>query len=524
MPDRDDAWRPAANPWLIALAVTLPAFMEVLDTTIVNVALPYIAGSMAVSNDQSTWTLTSYLVANGIVLFISGWLANRIGRKRYFIICIVMFTVFSFLCGISSNIFEIILFRLLQGFFGGGLQPNQQSIILDVFPPEQRGRAFGLTAIATIVAPVLGPTVGGWLTVNYSWPWIFFINVPIGIATAFLVGHLVEDPPWQKRAEAEAKTGTDYVGLGLITLGIGSLQVMMDRGEDLDWFGSTFITTLACLAAIGLVGATIWLLVAKEPVVNIRILADRNFGVGCLMISAMAAVLYASAVVIPQFAQTQLGYTAYLAGLILSPGAVVVVLLIPLVTRLMPIVQTRLLVALGFLGLGLSLLYSNHLVPDLDFYTLAVMRMAQTFGLAFLFVPISTVAYSTLPKEQNGDAAALFTMFRNVVGSLAISAATAVVTQRTQVRLANLQPFASPLHNGYDLTRHDYVAALHTLGHVGQAAQQSAQSMLYQAWQTQASILAYGDLFSYTALLSFAIVPLTLLFSAHAGGGSAPAG
>ena len=269
-------WRPSGNPWLIAVTVTLAAFMEVLDTTIVNVSLPHIAGSLASSYDDATWALTSYLVANGIVLTISGWLSTVLGRKRYFTICILGFTVCSFLCGISSSLDELILFRLLQGFFGGGLQPSQQAIVVDTFPPEKRGQAFALTTIATVVAPVLGPTLGGYITDTYSWPWIFFINIPVGIGTAMAVTALIGDPPWaRKRSQS-----VDYIGLSLITLGLGCLQIMMDRGEDEDWLGSPFIRIMALGALIGIVGAIAWLMLARKPVVDVYVFADRNFAVG----------------------------------------------------------------------------------------------------------------------------------------------------------------------------------------------------------------------------------------------------
>jgi len=515
---QDAAWRPAGNPWAIALVVTMVAFMEILDTTIVNVALPHIAGTMSVSSDDATWALTSYLVANGIVLPISGWLGNMMGRKRYFLTCILMFTVFSFLCGVSSSLWQLILFRLLQGFFGGGLQPNQQSIILDTFPPAKRGQAFAVTAVATIVAPVLGPTLGGWITDNYNWRWIFLINVPFGIMTFIGVMQLVEDPPWQKRQEAR-KQGIDYIGLGLIALGFGCMQVVMDRGEDLDWFGSGFIIIFSVLGALGLSGAVVWLWNARKPVVNIHVFADRNFAVGCLMIFAMALVLYSSAVNIPQLAETVLGYTASWSGLILSPGALLVCFTIPIVGRLMPHVQTRLLIATGFILLGLSLTYSHGLTPTVDFKTLALMRAAQTFGLAFLFVPISTIAYSTLPKELNGDAAALFTMFRNLAGSLGISAATALITERTQVRSAHLIDHLNPFYQPYNELVDQNEKGLMGLGVPPGELHHRAVGMVYQTLHTQASLLAYTDVFAICAVLAFCVAPLTLLFDGSKGGG-----
>ncbi|MEI9986194.1 MAG: DHA2 family efflux MFS transporter permease subunit [Aliidongia sp.] len=439
-------WKPRHNPWLIALVVTMGAFMEILDTTIVNVALPHIAGSMSVSSDDATWTLTSYLVANGIVLTISGWLGRLLGRKRYFLICIGMFSVCSFLCGISGSLWQLILFRLAQGFFGGGLQPNQQSIILDTFPPERRSAAFAVTAVATIVAPVLGPSLGGWITDNYSWRWIFFINVPVGIATLFGVLHLVEDPPWEK---LKRSAGIDAIGLGLIALGLGCLQIVVDRGEDEAWFGSTFICTMAALSAIGILGAIAWLLYAQKPVINIRVLRDRNLAISCVLIVAMASILYASAVIIPQLAQQVLGYTATWAGLILSPGAFLICLLIPLVSQLQKVLPTKYVIMIGFGCLGVAMIYSHGLTPDVDFRTLALMRAAQAAGLAFIFAPLNGMAFSSIDKKDNGDAAALFTMFRNVAGSIGISLSTAMTTERTQVRLAHLAPHMTLLDPGY---------------------------------------------------------------------------
>ncbi len=507
-------WKPKFNPWLIAVVVTLAAFMEVLDTTIVNVSLPYIAGDLASSYDDATWTLTSYLAANGIVLTISGWLSRVLGRKRYFMICIGMFTVCSFLCGISDNLPELIIFRLLQGFFGGGLQPNQQSIILDTFPPERRSAAFGLTAIATVVAPVLGPTLGGYLTFDYSWRWVFFINVPVGIFTLFAVAYLVEDPPWARRQKA----GLDAVGLTLITIGFGCLEVMADRGEDDDWLGSSFIRLMALGAVVGILGAIGWLLTTKRPVVNLRVLADRNFALGCLMVGALGIVLYSAAVVIPQLAQQVLGYNAILAGLILSPGALVIIALIPWVGRLLRVVPTRYLIALGFFLMGCALVYSSSLNPQIDFRTLVYIRCAQTAALAFMFVPISTIAYATVPRALNGDASALFTMSRNVLGALGISIANSQVTERTQVREAYLAHWATPFRPPFEA----YLQRYRTLAQAGgvPTSQLNAGAMhnALQQFRMQAQVLAYNDVFSIVAILSFLIVPLCFLFSPVVGG------
>lgn len=515
-------WRPAANPWLVAVVVTLAAFMEVLDTTIVNVALPHIAGTMSASYDEATWTLTSYLVANGIVLPISGFLGRLLGRKRYFVLCIAAFTACSFLCGIATNLGELIVFRVLQGLFGGGLQPNQQSIILDTFPPEQRNRAFSVSAIAIVVAPVLGPTLGGWITDHFSWRWVFLLNVPIGVLTVLAVMQLVEDPPW--RRGAVRGLSVDYVGIGLIAIGLGCLQVMLDRGEDEDWFGSTFIRTFAVLSALGLVGATLWLLRTRKPVVDLSCLRDRNFALGCVTIATFAAVLYGSAVIVPQLAQQHLGYTATLAGLVLSPGALLITLEIPLVSRLMPHVQTRYLVGIGFVLLAFALAYSRMLVPDIDYRHLVMIRCAQSLAIGFMFVPITTLAYLTVPQRLNDDASALFTMFRNVAGSIGISVSTALIRERTQARMAHLSAHTSPLSQNFQDALHANARAIAELsGGTPAAALQTANGRLYETFVSQATILAYIDVFALLAVFCAACIPLTFLFSpvkaARAGGG-----
>ncbi len=513
-------WKPAANPWLIAIVVTLAAFMEVLDTTIVNVALPHIAGTMSASYDEATWSLTSYLVANGIVLPISGFFARILGRKRYFLICIIAFTVCSFLCGISSNLGQLIIFRVLQGFFGGGLQPNQQSIILDTFPPEQRGRAFSISAIAIVVAPVLGPTLGGWITDNFTWRWVFLLNVPVGVITSIAVMQFVEDPPWEKKRTG--KISVDYIGIGLIAIGLGCLQVMLDRGEDDDWFSSNFILSFAALAAVGIAGAVVWLLYTRKPVVNLRVLKDRNFALGCVAIAGFAMILYGSAVLVPQLAQQQLGYTATLAGLVLSPGAVLIVMEIPIISKVMPYVQTRFLVATGFVLLAIAMMYSHGLVPNIDYDTLVKMRSSQSIAIGFLFVPVTTLAYLTVPKNLNNDASALFTMFRNVAGSIGISVSTALIRERTQARLAHASTHLTPLSQNYQDSLH---RTAHTVAQItGQPfaqALQTASGRLYEELISQATVLAYTDVFQYCAIFCVLMVPFTFLFSPSKAAGGA---
>ena len=500
------------NLWLIAIVVTMGAFMEVLDTTIVNVALPHIAGSLAISNDESTWSLTTYLVANAIVLTISGNLSMRLGQKNYFLISIAGFTVASLLCGISTNFLELLVFRAVQGFFGGGLQPTQQAIILDTFPPEKRQTAFSITAIATIVAPVLGPVVGGYLTDQYSWHWIFLVNIPIGIGTFFGVLHLVEESPESKR-RAKRAPPFDYWGVVFITMALGCLDVATDRGEDLNWLGSNTIRALYGVSLVGFIVGIVYLLNARNPVVNLRVFRDRNFALGTVAIGVMGFVLYASAVIIPQFAQTVLSYTATWAGLALAPGALVLIALIPVVGPIMKFVPVKYVIAAGGLALSGALFFSDNLVPNLDFFHLWIFRSAQTAALALLFVPISTAAYITLPEDEHGDGAALFTMSRNVVGGIGISVSTALITNHEQIRQHYLSEHLDPTNQPYNVLLQNLQGAAMSLGHAAQMAKQMAPGEVFQILQTQSAVLAYNDTFIITGVLALLLVPLGLFMS-----------
>jgi DHA2 family multidrug resistance protein len=514
------AWKPKSNPWLVAIVVTLGAFMEVLDTTIVNVALPHIAGSLSVSDDQSTWALTTYLVANGIVLTISGSLARRIGRRNYFLICVGVFTLASLGCGMATSFPEILFFRAIQGLFGGGLQPSQQAIILDYFPPEKRGQVFALSAVAIIVAPVVGPLVGGYLTDTYSWHLIFLINVPVGALTLLAAMRTLEDSPSQLAEKRSAPT-FDYLGLGFIVLALGCLEVAVDRGENADWLASCFVRGLFIASACGFVFGITWMLRARHPVVDLRVFKDRNFALGTLSIAIMGFVLYASAVLIPQFAQQQLGYTATWAGLVLAPGAVVLIMLIPIAGKLLTVVPVKYVIAASGVALGSALIYSAGLVPELDFKHLAFMRAAQTAGLALLFVPISTIAYATLPPAMNSDAAALFSMARNVCGGIGISVSTALITNHEQTRQSQLVAHLTPTSQPYLRLLQQVEQALHNSGQTIAQAAHNAPGKVYAMLQTQTAVLAYADVFYITAGLGFLLIPTALLMSGIKSAGKA---
>jgi DHA2 family multidrug resistance protein len=506
-------WKPRSNPWLIAVVVTLGAFMEVLDTTIVNVSLPHIAGSLSVSNDDSTWSLTTYLVANGIVLTIAGSLSRRFGRKRFFMICIGVFTLASLGCGLSTNFVELLIFRTIQGLFGGGLQPTQQAIILDTFPPEKRNAAFSLTAIATIMAPVIGPVLGGYLTDSYSWHLIFLINIPIGLGTLFGVWQCVEDPPHVKR-ERRTAPRFDYAGLTFISIALGFLEIAVDRGEDLDWNGSNFILLMLGVSVAAFGFGIAYLLYVRDPIVDLRVFKDRNFALSFLEIGIMGLVLYTSAVLIPQFAQQQLGYTATLAGLVLAPGALVLAVLIPAVGRALGIIPAKYVIAAGGFALAGALFYSMHLVPNEDFLHLALARASQTAALALLFVPISTIAYTTIPERSQGDAAALFSMSRNVFGGLGISLATALVTEHEQSSQQSLVTHLVPTYQPYEVALQQVQAALVGNGAAVAQAMGQARLELDQMLTLQTAVLAYIDVFFITGLLALVMVPAALLMTA----------
>jgi len=509
------------NPWVVAIVVTGAAFMELLDTTIVNVSLPHIAGSLSSGQDESTWTLTSYLVANGIVVPISGWLSSVFGRKRFFLTCILAFTAASVLCGLAQSLPQLVVCRVLQGLFGGGLQPSQQAILLDTFRPAERGKAFSMTAIATVMAPVIGPTLGGWLTDNYSWRWIFFINLPVGILAWFFTMQVVEDPP-TARADPGKARHIDYPGLGLIALGLGCLQVMLDRGEDDDWFGSNFIRVFAMLAFVGIVGSILWLSVAKNPVVDLRLFRNSNFSIGCAVMFVFAGILYGGAVLLPQFGQQELGYTATWAGLLLSPGALVAVAMFPVVGRLMNVMPAHYLVMAGFAVIGISLLLMSRINPQISFNWLVLLRACQTLGISLLFAPIATVTTATLRPDQSNAGGALFSMSRNVGGSVGISIATALVTERTQAHSAYLVDHLSALDARYNQLIRMTQQALLGLGRGLMQAQGEAPGTVYQTLRNQAAVMGYLDVFIYYGWAALVVVPFCLLMKR--GGGKPGAG
>jgi MFS transporter, DHA2 family, multidrug resistance protein len=516
--DQADAWRPAVNPWIIALAVTLATFMEVLDTSIANVALPHIAGSLSAGQDESTWVLTSYLVSNAIVLPLSGWLSSIIGRKNFYMGCVALFTISSFLCGLAPNLATLIFFRVLQGAGGGGLQPSEQAILADTFPPAKRGMAFAVYGMAVVTAPAIGPTLGGWITDNFTWRWIFFINIPVGILSILLTSRLIQDPPYFRRRKL-SETKIDYIGLGFVALGLGTLQVVLDKGQRDDWFESHFILTLSLIAATALIFVIFWEWRHKDPIIDLHLFRDRTFGVSNLLMFMLGFALLGSTLLLPLFSQTLLGYTAEQAGLALMPGGFVIILLLPLVGFLLSRYSPRWLLLFGLVVLSASLFHMTGFDLDIDFRTVATARMVQAAGMAFLFVPINTAAYAFLPREKNNAASGLMNLARNIGGSVGISVVTTMLDRRTQVHLTNLSSHLSATNPALQSVIEGASGAMRAHGASAAGATQQAYALIQGVVTRQATMLAYVDCFWLLGVAILAMVPMVFLMKKSRPGG-----
>jgi DHA2 family multidrug resistance protein len=508
--------KPAVNPWLIAVTVSMATFMEVMDTSIANVALRYIAGGLAAGQSESTWVLTSYLVSNAIILPISGWLSSVVGRKRFYMMCVALFTISSFLCGIAPSLGLLLFFRVLQGIGGGGLAPSEQAILADTFEPRQRGLAFAIYGMAVVVAPAIGPALGGWITDNVGWRWIFFINIPVGVLSLFLVHMLVTDSPAaveeHKEVWKSGKLKVDFLGFGLVALGLGSLQVVLDKGQEDDWFGSQFITFFAVCAAVGILGCIIWeLWGTDDPIVDLPLFKNVSFLTTNLAMFATFFVLLGTTQLLPQFTQESLGYDATKAGLILMPGGFLIMCLMPLVGRLVNIVQPKYLIAFGLLVMGMAMVHLTSLDLQISFRTLALARCFQTAGMAFLFVPINTAAYIGLPKGKSNNASALINLMRNLGGSVGVSVAATMLARRSQFHQARLVADVSLTSPGYLAAVHNITGNLLHAGVASLAASQMSLAMIYQSVQNQASILSYLDVFQVLAYGAWIMIPLALL-------------
>jgi MFS transporter, DHA2 family, multidrug resistance protein len=501
-------WRPAANPWLIAVTVSLAAFMEVLDTAIANVALPHIAGNLGASNDQSTWVLTSYLVANAIVLPITGWLVSLFGRKRFFITCMTIFTISSLFCGIAPSLGFLLFFRVLQGAGGGGLQPMAQAILADTFPPEKRGLAFSIYGITAVCAPAIGPTLGGWLTDNTSWRWIFLINLPVGILTLALVLRLIQDPPHLVRRKG-SEIKLDYIGFSLLALGVGALQIMLDKGQEDDWFGSDFITTLAIIAALCLTALILYEWFQKDPIVDVRLFKNANFATANMMMFMVGAVSFATTVLMPQFLQTLMGYTAQSAGMVLSVSALLLLIELPLVGRLIGRFQSRYLIAFGWITLAIGMYISTQRIDLLiSFRSAMLLRVGQYLPMGFIFVPATTAAYIGIRAEKSNAVAGLVNFTRNIGSSVGTSIVTTMIVRRSQFHQSRLISSTNMGNTRFQDALNGLVQKLIHAGLSSHEAQRQALARIYASVQAQAAALAYIDTFwvlGIAALIMFAL-------------------
>ena len=514
-------WKPRRNPWVIALTVTLATFMEVLDTSIANVALPHIAGGLGASQDEATWVLTSYLVANAVILPASAYFTTFMGRKMFYMICVALFGISSALCGLVPSLPLLIFFRVLQGVGGGGLAPSEQAILADTFEPAKRGQAFALYGLAVVFAPAIGPTLGGWITDNFDWRWIFFINVPVAILSLFLTSRIVEDPPHiVEEVKKTQKEGLklDFIGFTLLAMGFGSLEFIMDKGQEDDWFGSRLITTFTVLCVVALLLLVAWELLQirrkKRPILDLTLFKNRNFAVSFVLMGILGTVLFGTTVLIPQFVQSLLGYTAELAGLVISPGGVMVMLMMPIVGFLVSRVDPRWMIVYGFAISGMALFTMLDLNTGASYWHIALLRIFQASGLAFLFIPINTLSYNGIPVTKNNDVSGLTNLARNIGGSIGTAFEVTVLARRQQFHQDRLGAGVGLS----SLNLHDRVEALsrylqHHDGVVASLAQgrAMAQGSLYGQLLQQSTMLAYLDVIKCLAIGMVVAIPLVFL-------------
>jgi DHA2 family multidrug resistance protein len=517
------AWKPRVNPWLIAMTVALAAFMEVLDTSIANVALPHIAGSLGASTDEGTWVLTSYLVANAIVLPIGGWASNVMGRRNFFVMCITIFTVASFLCGAAPSLPILLICRVLQGAGGGGMQPMAQAIMADSFEPQKRGQAFALYGLVAVLAPSIGPTMGGWITDNFSWRWIFFINIPVGIVAFILVTRLVDDPPWIKPDRSLLRR-MDYVGLSFLTIAMGGLQIMLDKGEENDWFSSPFIRTFAFLFVFGMAALFYWEWNHKTPLINIRLFKYKNFAICCLLMALVGGVLNASTVLQPQFMQQLLGWTATTAGLALTAGGFTLVLIMPLAGIATGKVAARWLAVLGFALFFFTYRYAAAVTSlDMTFGQSSWLRVIQMVPLPFCFISITNAAYVGMPKEQSNQVAGLINFARNIGGSILIALTSAQVTSRAMWHQQHLQSTMTSASSAFQ--QHSQALTGFFGGSFGGPnGKGMALASIYNQLNMQAQMQGYQDVYMELSWMALGLVGLAFLLSKNKPGQGAGEG
>jgi len=502
-------WIPSFNPWLIAVSVMLATVMEVLDTSVANVALPHISGNLSATTEEATWVLTSYLISNAIVLPATSWIGKFIGRKRFLLICIVLFTVASAMCGAAPNLQTLIIARVLQGMGGGALQPIAQAVLLESFPPSRRGVAMAVYGMGVVVAPIIGPTLGGWITDNYSWRWIFYINLPVGALAAFMANTFVEDPPYLK----DQKPGRiDYIGFGLMALGLSALELTLDLGQQKDWFSSPFIVFTAVSCVVLLISFVIWELFTPEPIVNLRVFLDRNFAVGCALIASVGIVLYGSTALLPLFLQTLLGYPAVESGLAVSPRGIGAVLSMVIVGRLITKVDSRYLIVFGFAVLTISIYMFTGLNLYIAQSNIVYPMLISGFALGFVFVPLTTMTMSTLPQEQIGNATGIYNLMRNSGGSIGISLLAFLLTRGGQVHQSYLMERVNQYNTAFQRTFEQLKTGFMAQGGDAVTATQQAYAAIYGMVVKQAMVMSYLDCFWLLTVLCALCIPAAFLF------------
>ena len=504
-----DDWHPKHNPWLIALTVTLATFMEVLDTSIANVSLPHIAGNLSAGVDESTWVLTSYLVANAIILPLSAYFASLLGRKNYYMLSVLVFTLSSLLSGLAPSLGWLVVFRIMQGLGGGGLQPSEQAILADTFPREKLGMGMAVYGVAVVTAPIIGPTLGGWITDNFSWRWIFFINIPVGFLSLYLTSKMVEDPPtFRRRSFSGLKI--DYIGLAMITLGIGSLQFMLDKGQRLDWFDSHLIVGLCFIAFAALSFAIYWETRQHDPMIDFRLLGERNFAISNFLMFMLGVLLFGTTVLLPLFLQTLMGYSATTAGMVLSPGGFVTMACMPLVGFLLSKVQPKWLICGGLIVVGTSLLHMSHFSLQIDYRTAMLARVLQASGLAFLFIPINTASFALVPPDKRNQASGLINLSRNLGGSVGIAIATTLLDRYSQTNQSILGANMTSTSPAYQAGIRQIARQLVWRGQTAMQAIPEARGILYSQLIRQSTMLAYVDVFHLMAIVCFSTLILVL--------------
>jgi DHA2 family multidrug resistance protein len=516
-------WKPRVNPWLIAMTVALAAFMEVLDTSIANVALPHIAGTLGASTDEGTWVLTSYLVANAIVLPIGAWASSVIGRRNFFLLCIVIFTVSSFLCGAALSLPMLLLFRIMQGAGGGGMQPMAQAIMADSFEPQKRGQAFALYGLVAVLAPSIGPTLGGWITDNFSWRWIFFINIPVGILAFLLVSRLVEDPPWIKPDRSRLRH-MDYMGLSFLTLAMGGLQIMLDKGQENDWFASGFIRFFCFVFVASMVGLVAWEWQHKSPLINLKLFKYKNFAICCFLMMLVGGVLNANTVLQPQFLQQLLGWTATTAGMALTAGGIALVFVMPMAGYATGKVSARTLAVVGFLMFVVTFRYAADVTNlEMTFPAASWLRVVQMLPIPFCFISITNAAYVGMPREQSNQVSGLINFVRNIGGSILIAVTSAQVTSRSTWHQQHLQ---SAMQSGSIAFQQHTQALSGFFGGAFGGANGSGMALasLYGQLNRQAQMQGYQDVYMELSWMSVGLVVLAFLLSKNVPGKSSGAG